>query len=45
MGVSPKPGLPNEIPLKKRKEKEEGEGKKREREGEGGERGGRGGKL
>lgn len=27
MGVSPKPGLPNEILLKNRKEKEEGEGK------------------
>lgn len=38
MGVSPKPGLPNEIPLKKRKEKEEGE-EKRGRERERGEKG------
>lgn len=50
MGVSPRPGLPNVIPLKKRKEKEEGEEKKgRERErgrrGEGGRRGEREGKL
>lgn len=37
MGVSPKPGLPNEILLKNRKEKEEGEGKggDKGREGEG----------